>query len=1201
MKRIHSLFRYLVAVLLSALTVLPASAQRVQNALYIFRNDGQFHAFFYGDIDRISYSRIDTLGVEHDDYVVQEVWALDTVYRIPVSAIDSVSFVTPENKVQDDVFCPDKSISDYIIASDSVWWILLSPETPKGLIPKVGDKLLIEQSSEFIPHGFGGRVFVSEMDDDGWLVATEPTPITDIYERLVINEAAATPAAQRRRMEQRSHRIIDGTISLDVPEKTIDLTTLVRELTFDKNVVSTPEGKPFTIAANITGTAKVALDIDLTYRSHLFIDPLSGFQTDVKTQCDVKFNGETSLAGSLKARLDVGFPKKTWDVGPLNLVLEAGVYVEGALSGYEVKASYSFDGSLASHCYMNQDDIDALYAASYKPNVNIGGKVRENKFEFENNLPFLKEGPSQIPNTITITVGAAAKVGTLLGMPIEKAKNELHPRLLKFMENYAFGEKKDSVGFNCEVGLDMGAKIEVKAPWDLLWRDTPLLESQPFYIQLDKESSAKGSLFFQTGANINMGPWKLARPWEWSVSTDPLGLVPDISALRVTTDEEANPVLPYRKHFFAPIKRDLMQNVDIGFLVVDEDHEEVIHNTDLSWGSSDIFDKGFDSFNNGGYHMYFNVDPGRGDKAKYTAYPLVKLATGRELIASASFDFETEPARFDIAQRVMTVDEKGGYDGFYYIGPHEIEVIPNMENVEVTSVGDWIRDVSFLNHLNKLNFYWDDLPSDVRQRRAVIYLKGLSQKGIELVEDSIVINQGRAYLEIDPKEMQFDAAGGTKQATITETNLTDLKVISYQDFVRPSLNGNIITINVTPNTGESRETDVHVQGKGPDGMTYEDLIRVKQTGVDPDPDNPVVNDAPFKFITFMTERMARYVSDTNPNDTIVPVVSAFSFRPENYTKFEKTREGNIIHFVVEGYEEHQTANETKSAARLTFDVDKKEEMIRNLSFSLESNSVLKVRSPLYISTTTTKLNVSLTLADFPLMADSPTWMSTTNYTAAEGLQSTSYSFAAEMYTTYEDPLFGNHIDPISEYITYEPVGDSGDNVSLWISLNEENSDLAWPTDEVMQSLRNGGMPIYEGDTPPSVMGTYLVSPLQIVSDPTGEVAEEIEEDMGLVIKLNSLGDGKITYDSYFVFDDIATSNDSETQGLIMGSGDSFTICIPIDTETTILMSGRIQDGNIVDFHFANTSPDIVGRHAIIKDTDGLSTPTDWSPGSEDDF
>ena len=64
-------FLYLLTAILGMLNIQPASAQQTQDALYIFRNDGGFNGFFYNDINHISYSKVDTLGVEHDDYVAR--------------------------------------------------------------------------------------------------------------------------------------------------------------------------------------------------------------------------------------------------------------------------------------------------------------------------------------------------------------------------------------------------------------------------------------------------------------------------------------------------------------------------------------------------------------------------------------------------------------------------------------------------------------------------------------------------------------------------------------------------------------------------------------------------------------------------------------------------------------------------------------------------------------------------------------------------------------------------------------------------------------------------------------------------------------------------------------------------------------------------------------------------------------------------
>ena len=100
-RRIQTWFRYAVAMLLAMTGGLSAMAQEEiegGEAFYIYQNDGHFDGFFYDQVKQISYSRFDTLGVEHDKYVSQEIVTEDSVYRIMLTAIDSVSFVQPEIK-----------------------------------------------------------------------------------------------------------------------------------------------------------------------------------------------------------------------------------------------------------------------------------------------------------------------------------------------------------------------------------------------------------------------------------------------------------------------------------------------------------------------------------------------------------------------------------------------------------------------------------------------------------------------------------------------------------------------------------------------------------------------------------------------------------------------------------------------------------------------------------------------------------------------------------------------------------------------------------------------------------------------------------------------------------------------------------------------------------------------------------------------
>lgn len=81
---------FLLTILLCLNASLPALAQR--DAFYVYRNDGQFNAFFDADVDSITYSHYDADSLYHTDWQMQVVHTADSVYRIPLEVIDSVIF-----------------------------------------------------------------------------------------------------------------------------------------------------------------------------------------------------------------------------------------------------------------------------------------------------------------------------------------------------------------------------------------------------------------------------------------------------------------------------------------------------------------------------------------------------------------------------------------------------------------------------------------------------------------------------------------------------------------------------------------------------------------------------------------------------------------------------------------------------------------------------------------------------------------------------------------------------------------------------------------------------------------------------------------------------------------------------------------------------------------------------------------------------
>ena len=90
--------RSIASLAIVLLATLPIQAQTENQAFYIYQNDGHFDGFFYDEIEKMTFSFLDTLGVEHDEIVSQEIVTADSTYRIMLSAIDSIGFVQPEMK-----------------------------------------------------------------------------------------------------------------------------------------------------------------------------------------------------------------------------------------------------------------------------------------------------------------------------------------------------------------------------------------------------------------------------------------------------------------------------------------------------------------------------------------------------------------------------------------------------------------------------------------------------------------------------------------------------------------------------------------------------------------------------------------------------------------------------------------------------------------------------------------------------------------------------------------------------------------------------------------------------------------------------------------------------------------------------------------------------------------------------------------------
>ena len=160
-----------------------ALAQSVGEAFYIYRNDGGFNAFFREEIDSIAYSCYDADSTLYDDAVMQVVYTKDSIYQIPLAAIDSVSFVQPETKYKTGVIQigEGSNLEGYIVKSEGKYLYLLD-STPTSILPRTGDKLVTTDMTDMFPCGYAGKVIAVTRKDGCCVIECEDVELEEIFD-----------------------------------------------------------------------------------------------------------------------------------------------------------------------------------------------------------------------------------------------------------------------------------------------------------------------------------------------------------------------------------------------------------------------------------------------------------------------------------------------------------------------------------------------------------------------------------------------------------------------------------------------------------------------------------------------------------------------------------------------------------------------------------------------------------------------------------------------------------------------------------------------------------------------------------------------------------------------------------------------------------------------------------------------------------
>lgn len=758
-------------------TVLPLSAQQKQEALYVFRNDGQFNAFFFADIDRFEYSRVDTFGVEHDKFVVQEVHTIDSIFRIPLSAIDSVAFVTPETKYKQDVILPDASISDYIVASDSSNWFRLSANTPASMIPKKGSKIVIAQRSKYLPKGLGGIIANVEQSSNGYTVTMGETDLCDIYDKLVINIAAETPEEgnARGRADGEETELLKQPIVIPPIEGTFGLEGSLDVLSgINKKIDKYVE-------ASMDGAGEISFKLTPKIKSLRTTVYADGFFTRYSFYALTEFKFETSAAVQIGGTGRVKAPAFSIEVDPVK-------DKDGNISkfGLSMEIAPYVEVSGSTSLKYNSEQVSEYHVAS-----NIGGLGLIPGLWFESNQVSSKTETTTCEKSFSIGIGISAKTEAHVGF---------------------FEGLKVKTAFSVDLGMKFISDDPVSR--DKI-RATELFETPPLYTLLNKDNLVRvEDTLFGLTTSISFG--RLSVPTIIKIGNKVelfhFGRVPNFRAIGWMPNERC----PWKGQIemsFTP--REVLSNTPYGFTIKDVKEDKVI---ETHW-----FEKPYNSEKKDSkkYEEFFETSK------LYRVYPLTKHHD-EIIVGDQESEFSLGAPVIDIKDRYVEFGEKWAMK--------DDSLITNVANVQFTSEKEWLK-AQYDRDVAVVTLTAEDLPDDIDIRRCNVIGIGYDKEGKEIVRNTINVAQLRPV--IGSRYAEFDTKAGEQTVKIYTTvgnmkysfaNIFDNNPDDFCSF--KVVNDSTLIVSVKENKGVKRTAIIDIKGTSPNGQYASGSLTVIQDGTE---------------------------------------------------------------------------------------------------------------------------------------------------------------------------------------------------------------------------------------------------------------------------------------------------------------------------------------------------------------------------------
>lgn len=188
-----------------------ATGAKAQDRIFVYRNDGGFDAFLKSEVDSMTLSHEDAEGKYHAGWETQLIHTPDSTYRIPLAAIDSISFFAPPTILNKDVFILTAEHDAYITRADTVSFTF-APDTPEELLPAKGNLVVSRYDCTSFPDGIVARVTYMAEDAAGMHYECERAGIDEVFDQILLYEECAP--AQDTKAEKSTKASIEANATI---------------------------------------------------------------------------------------------------------------------------------------------------------------------------------------------------------------------------------------------------------------------------------------------------------------------------------------------------------------------------------------------------------------------------------------------------------------------------------------------------------------------------------------------------------------------------------------------------------------------------------------------------------------------------------------------------------------------------------------------------------------------------------------------------------------------------------------------------------------------------------------------------------------------------------------------------------------------------------------------------------------------------